>query len=89
MLGTTNTPELQDHCIEIIIKHIIQTEFYTSLKHETKECTFAAQEAHTSPKSHHKLNIWQMISLLKVRVLKPIHTQQVTNYVSIKIKALI
>jgi hypothetical protein len=26
---------------------------------------FAAQEAHTSPKSHHELNIWQRISLLK------------------------
>jgi hypothetical protein len=43
--------------LEYIIKHIIQTEFYASLKHETKECVFAAQETHTSPKSHHELNI--------------------------------
>jgi hypothetical protein len=44
--------------LESIIKHRIQTKFYASLKHETKEYAFAAQEAHTSPKSHHELNIW-------------------------------
>jgi hypothetical protein len=57
--------------LESIIKHRIQTEFYASLKHETIDCTFAAQEAQTSPKSHHELNIWQSISPLKVRVLQP------------------
>jgi hypothetical protein len=41
--------------LESIIKQRIQTEFYASLKHETKECAFTAQEAHTSPKSHHEL----------------------------------
>jgi hypothetical protein len=48
-----------------------------------------AQEAHTSPKSHHELNIWQMISPLKVRVLQPRLVQQVAKQVSIKIKTLI
>jgi hypothetical protein len=75
--------------LESIIKHRIQTEFYASLKHETKECAFAAQEAHTSPKSHHELNIWQTILPLKVRVLQPRLVQQVTKQVSIKTKALI
>jgi bifunctional DNase/RNase len=27
--------------LEFIIKHIIQTKFYASLNHETKECVFA------------------------------------------------
>jgi hypothetical protein len=62
--------------LEYIIKRKIQTEFYASLKHETKERAFAAQEAHTSPKSHHELNIWQSISPLKVRVLQPRLVQQ-------------
>jgi phosphoenolpyruvate synthase/pyruvate phosphate dikinase len=75
--------------LESIIKHRIQTKFYASLKHETKECAFTAQEAHTSPKSHHELNIWQMISPLKVRVLQPRLVQQVTKQISIKTKALI
>jgi hypothetical protein len=75
--------------LEYIIKHIIQTEFYASLKHETKECAFAAQESHTSPKSHHELNIWQRISPLKLRVLQPKLVQQVAKQVSIKTKALI
>jgi hypothetical protein len=48
-----------------------------------------AQEAHTSPKSHHELNIWQRISLLKVKLSKSRPTQQVTKEVSIKIKALV
>jgi hypothetical protein len=48
-----------------------------------------AQEAHTSPKSHHELNIWQRISPLEVRVLHPRFVQQVANQVSIKTKALI
>jgi hypothetical protein len=65
-----NTPELQDHYIEILIKHIIQTEFLASLKHETKECAFVAQETHTSPKSHYELNIWQRISPLKMKVIQ-------------------
>jgi hypothetical protein len=51
--------------LKSIIKHKIQAEFYASLKHEAKECVFAAQEAHTSSKSHHELNIWQIISPLK------------------------
>jgi hypothetical protein len=75
--------------LESIIKYRIETEFYASLKHETKECAFAAQEAHTSPKSHHELNIWQSISPLKVRVLQPRLVQQVAKQVSTKIKALI
>jgi hypothetical protein len=75
--------------LEYIIKHRIQTEFYASLKHETKERAFAAQEAHTSPKSYHELNIWQRISPLKVRVIQPILVQQVTKQVSIKTKSLI
>jgi hypothetical protein len=75
--------------LESIIKHRIQIEFYARLKHETKEYAFAAQEAHTSPKSHHDLNIWQRISPLKVRVLQPRLVQQVAKQVSIKIKALI
>jgi hypothetical protein len=33
-----NTPELWDHYIGILIKHRIQTKFWASLKHETKEC---------------------------------------------------
>jgi hypothetical protein len=75
--------------LESIIKYRIQTEFYASLKHETKECAFAAQETHTSPKSHHELNIWQRTSPLKVSVLQPRLVQQVTKQVSIKTKALI
>jgi hypothetical protein len=75
--------------LESINKHRIQTEFQASLKHETKECAFAAQEAHTSPKSHHELNIWQRISPLKVGVLQPRLVQQVTKQVLIKTKALI
>jgi hypothetical protein len=75
--------------LESIIKHRIQTKFLASLRHETKECAFAAQEAHTSPKSHHELNIWQKISQLKVRVLQPRLIQQVVKQVSIKTKALI
>jgi hypothetical protein len=75
--------------LESIIKYRIQTKFYVSLKYETKERAFAAQETHTSPKSHHELNIWQKISPLKVRVLHPRLVQQVVKQVSIKIKVLI
>jgi hypothetical protein len=75
--------------LESIIKHRIQTEFQANLKHETKECAFAAQEAHTSLKSHHELNIWQRISPLKVRVLQPSLVQQVITQVLIKTKTLI
>jgi hypothetical protein len=46
-------------------------------------------EEHISPKSHHELNIWQRISPLKVRVLQPRLTQQVTRQVSKEIKSLI
>jgi hypothetical protein len=74
--------------LESIIKHRIQTEFQIGLKHETKERAFAAQEVHTSPKSHHELNIWQRISPLKVRVLQPILVQQVAKQVSIQTKHL-
>jgi hypothetical protein len=88
-LGRENAPELRDHRIGILIKHRRQTEFYASLKHDTKECAFAAQEVHTYPKSHHELNIWQRISPLKLRVLQPRLTQQVAKQVLIKIKALI
>jgi hypothetical protein len=84
-----NITELRDHCIGILIKHRIQTKFDASLKHKTKECAFVAQEAHTSPKSYHELNIWQRISLLKEKLPKLRLTQQVTNKVSIKMKALI
>jgi hypothetical protein len=34
---------------------------------------------HTSPKSHHELNIWQSISPLKMRVLQPRLVQQVAK----------
>jgi hypothetical protein len=75
--------------LKSIIKHILQTEFHVSLKHETKEYAFAAQEAHTSPKFHHELNIWQRFSPLKVRVLQPRLVQQITKQILIKTKALI
>jgi hypothetical protein len=55
----------------------------------TKECAFATQDAHTTPKFDQQLNIWQRISPLKVRVLQPILTQQVAKQILIKIKALI
>jgi hypothetical protein len=47
-----------------------------------------AQEAHTSPKSHHELNIWQKISLLKVKLPKLRHISQVVRKVSKEIKTL-
>jgi hypothetical protein len=65
--------------LKSIIKHRIQTKFYGSLKYEIKECSFTAQEAHTSPKSRHELNIWQRILSFKVRVLQPRLVQQVTK----------
>jgi hypothetical protein len=49
---------------------------------------FATQEAHTSLKAHHELNIWQKKSPLKMRVLQPRLVQQIAKQVSIKIKAL-
>jgi hypothetical protein len=79
-------PSFEITILEYIIKHIIQSEFYASLKYETKERAFVAQEAHTSPKSHHELNIWQRISPFKVRVLQPRLVQQVAKQVSIKTK---
>jgi hypothetical protein len=82
-------PELRDHYIGILIKHIIQTEFLASLKHKINECAFAAQEAHTSLKSHHELNIWQRVSLLKVKLPQSRLIPQVTRQVSKEIKTLI
>jgi hypothetical protein len=75
--------------LKSIINHRIQTEFYASLKHETKERAFVAQEAHTSPMFYHELNIWQRISPLKMRVLQPRLVQQVAKRVSVKTKSLI
>jgi hypothetical protein len=71
------------------MKHKVQTEFLDKFRHKTKESTLLAQETHTSSKSHHELNIWQNVSLLKVRLPKTRLTQQVTNEVSIKIKTFI
>jgi hypothetical protein len=50
-------------------------------------CAFVAREPHTSPKSHHELNIWRGISPLKVRMLQPRLTPKVTKQVLIKIKS--
>jgi hypothetical protein len=89
-LGMANTPELQDHHIRFNnMKHKVQTELLDKFKHKIKECVLLAQEAHASSKSHHELNIWQRVSLLKVKLPKTRLTQQVINEVSIKIKALI
>jgi hypothetical protein len=71
------------------MKHKVQTEFLDKFKYKTKECALLAQEADTSSKSHHRLNIWQRVLLLKVRLPKTRLTQQVTNEVSIKIKVFI
>jgi hypothetical protein len=43
------------------------------------ERALLAQEAHTSPKSHHELNFWQRISLLQLRLLKLRIIQQVSK----------
>jgi hypothetical protein len=75
--------------LESNLKHNVQSKFLDKFKHKTKKCTLLTQEAHTSSKSHHKLNIWHRVSLLKVRLPKTILTQQVANEVLIKIKALI
>jgi hypothetical protein len=56
--------------LESNMKHKVQTEFLDKFKHKTKECAFLAQETHTSSKSPHELNIWQRVSLLKVRLPK-------------------
>jgi hypothetical protein len=48
-----------------------------------------AHETHTSLKSHHDLNIWQKISLLKVNLLKSRLIPQVARQVSKEIKVLI
>jgi hypothetical protein len=53
------------------------------------ECALLAQVAHASLEFHHELNIWQRISLLKVRLLKIRIIQQVTKQVSKEIKGLI
>jgi hypothetical protein len=75
--------------LESNMKHMVQTRFLDKFKHKIKECALLVQGAHTSLKSHHELNIWQMVSLLKVRLPKTRLTQQVENEVSFKIKALI
>jgi hypothetical protein len=69
------------------MKHKVQTKFLDKFKHKIEECALLAQHAHTSSKFHHELNIWQRVSLLKVRLPKTRLTQQVSNEVSIKIKA--
>jgi hypothetical protein len=75
--------------LESNMKHKVQTKILDKFKLKTNECALLAQEAHTSSKFHHELNIWQRISLLKVRLPKTRLTQQVANDVSIKIKTLI
>jgi hypothetical protein len=62
---------------------------FRGLSTRQHERALLAQEAHTSPKSHHELNIWQRISLLKLRLLKMRIIQQVTKQVSKEIKGLI
>jgi hypothetical protein len=75
--------------LESNMKHKVETEFLYKFNHKTKECVLLAQEAHIPSKSHHKLKIWQRVSLLKVRLPKSRLIQQVANEVSIKIKTLI
>jgi hypothetical protein len=43
--------------LESNMKHKVQTIFLDKFKHKTKEGALLAQEAHTSSKSHHQLNI--------------------------------
>jgi hypothetical protein len=62
---------------------------FRSLSTRQHECALLAQEAHTSLKSHHEVNIWQKISLLKIRFLKMWIIQQVAKQVSKEIKGLI
>jgi hypothetical protein len=52
---------------------------FRSLSIKQHERALLAQETHTSLKSHHELNIWQMISLLKVRLLTNRIIQQVSK----------
>jgi hypothetical protein len=75
--------------LESNMKYKVQTKFLDKFKHKTKEYALLAQDAHTSSKSHQELNIWQRVLFIKVRLPKTRLTQQVTNEVSIKIKALI
>jgi hypothetical protein len=62
---------------------------FRSLCTRQYERALLAQEAHTSPKSHHELNILQRISLLQLRFLKERTIHQVTKQVSKEIKGLI
>jgi hypothetical protein len=62
---------------------------FRSLSTRQHERALSAQAAHTSPKSHHELNIWQRISLLKVKLLKMRIIQQVVKQVSKEMKELI
>jgi hypothetical protein len=62
---------------------------FRSLSIRQHECALLAQEAYTSSKSHHELNIWQRIFLLKVKFLKIRIIQQVRKEVSKEIKGLI
>jgi hypothetical protein len=62
---------------------------FRSLSTRQHERSLLAQEAHTSLKSYYELNIWQMISLLKVRLLRMRIIEQVAKQVSKEIKALI
>jgi hypothetical protein len=62
---------------------------FWSLTTRQHERGLLAQEAHTSLKSHHELNIWKRISLLKVRLLKIRIIQQVAKQVSKEIKGFI
>jgi hypothetical protein len=39
------------------MKHMVQTEFLDKFKYKIKECALLTQEAYTSLKSHHELNI--------------------------------
>jgi hypothetical protein len=78
--------------LEFFIKHKISKEIslnFKSLSTRQHKCALLAQEAHTTPKSHHELNIWQRISLLKVRLLKMRIIQHITKQVSKEIKGLI
>jgi hypothetical protein len=62
---------------------------FRSLITRQHECALLAQEAHTSPKSHHELNSWHRILLLKLKLLKMRIIKQVTKQVSKGIKRLI
>jgi hypothetical protein len=62
---------------------------FISLSTRQHECALLAQEAHTFPKSHNELNIWQRILLLQLRLLKSRIIHHVAKQVSKEIKGLI